>query len=89
MSTQLKIIQVKEAMNRVLGNFTTYGSVTIPITFILDNKEPNGEFNVFLVESKKEAEDIATSIINNKNIKDNVEDYSKPLYLTVIPNVPL
>jgi len=88
MSTQQKIIQIKEAMNRMLGNFTSTGNVKIPTTFILNNKEPNNSFNVISVESKEQAEKISMEIVNNKDIIDDVDDYSKPLYLTVVVKFP-
>lgn len=89
MSTQQKIIQVKEVMSRMLGNFTSMGNIKIPTTFILDNEDPNNAFNVISVISKEQAEEISMEIVNNKNIIDKVEDYSKPLYLTVIANLPI
>ncbi len=88
MSTKQKIYQVREAMDRMLGNFISVGDVKIPTGFILDNKEPNNAFNVISVDSKEQAEEISMGIVNNKNIIDNVEDYSKPLYLTVLVSLP-
>lgn len=88
MSTKQKIYQVREAMNRMLGNFISVGNVQIPTCFKLDNKEPNGAFNVIPVDSKEQAEEISMAIVNNKNIIDEVEDYSKPLYLTVVVSLP-
>lgn len=88
MTTEQKISQVRKAIDRMLGNFISVGNVQIPTGFILDNNEPDGAFNVIPVDSKKQAEDISLAIVNNKNITDNVEDYSKPLYLTVNVSLP-
>lgn len=90
MSTEQKITQVKEAMNRQLErfNFISVGNVQIPTGFILDNNEPDGAFNVIPVDSKEQAEEISMAIVKNKNIIDNVEYYSKPLYLTVLVSLP-
>lgn len=88
MPTQQKISQVREAMRSMLGNFVSSGNVQIPTGFILDNEEPNNSLNVIPVDSKEQAEEISMEIVNNKNIIDNVEDYSKPLYLTVVVSLP-
>ncbi len=88
MSTQLKTHQIKEAINRILDSQPFIGNVPIPTQLILNNEEPGNSFNVIPVDSKEQAEEIAMNIINSKNIKDDVEDYDKPIYLTVIVSLP-
>lgn len=89
MTTDQKIIKVKDIMKQMLGNFTTLNNIKIPTTFILDNEEPNNFFNVISVDSKEQAESISMALVNTKEIVDNVKNYSEPLYLTVIANIPL
>ena len=90
MSTQQKTLQVNEAIKRQLEmiNFVSVRTLQIPISFILDNERPNGAFNVISVDSTEQAEEISMNICSNKNIINNVKDYSKPLYLTVLISLP-
>ena len=88
-----KVLILKDAVNRQLeqNGFVTSTNVKIPLHFVLDNTNVENAFNIVQVSSLAEAKKIMNSIISVKlrDIDVNVEDYNKPLFLSVTVNFPM
>ena len=82
-----KLDKIKESIQIQLGNFVATEDVKIPLQLILDNKNVEA-INVFPVESKKEAEEIALQLSGNTNIIDRTKNSDEQLYLTVVAGLP-
>ncbi|WAC40903.1 hypothetical protein [Pedobacter sp. SL55] len=86
-----KVSLVRGAIQLQLDSlaFTALGNAKVNLSFIVDNKKPEkDEDNVFQVSSVQEVEQIALHIYDDKKIINNVQDYNRPLYLTVLLIIP-
>ncbi len=90
MNIPQKAQYLKEAVDRQLQNygFTATPDIKRNVTFFLTNDNEENAFNTLEVSSLEEAKEIVLILSESDSVVKEGVNFTKPLYLSVVANLP-